>query len=133
VDREHRTQQRCDPAEERDLDGSCGPPPGPQSASSAIGHDGHGGDGEMEAPLPDSLDVGERQLGVTEAGDQPGDEPCAQEPTRRVVQYDGYWDVTPRMPERPLPPPPADMTDAKAVAKWRDRCWMLRNIFGSGN
>jgi hypothetical protein len=87
----------------------------------------------MEAPLPDSLDVGERQLGVTEAGDQPGDEPCAQEPTRRVVQYDGYWDVTPRMPERPLPPPPADMTDAKAVAKWRDRCWMLRNIFGSGN
>lgn len=86
----------------------------------------------METSLPDSLDVGERQLGLSETQDQRGDEPRIEQSGRTVV-YDGYWDLTLRMPERRLPPPPADMTDAKAVEKWGNHCWMLRNIFGSGN
>ena len=88
----------------------------------------------MEAPLPiRDVAVGERQLVMTDDQDPTGDEACAQEPSRRVIQYTGYWDLTLRMPERPLPPPPADMTNTKAVEKWRNHCWRLRNIFGSGN
>ena len=32
-----------------------------------------------------------------------------------------------------MPPPPKDLNDKVALKKWQDHCWMLRNIFGSGN
>lgn len=76
--------------------------------------------------------MGERELGMSDE-DQSGGEACAQDPRRQIVQYTGYWDLELRMPDRPMPPPPADMTDTEAVEKWRRHCWMLRNIFGSGN
>lgn len=132
VERGQETQ-RCEPGAGDD-GGTCDPLSGPGGTSPAGGHERHGSDGEVEAPLRiRDVDVGERQLGVNDCKDQKGDESCPRETSRTVVQYDGYWDLTLRMPERPMPPPPADMTDAKAVAKWRDHCWMLRNIFGSGH
>lgn len=131
MDHEHRAQQRCDPAKRRDHSDPCGPPPGPQSAD-ATGHRRHDGDGETEI-LPDSLDGGEQLLAPTEGREQAGDKRGAPEPGQKVAPHDGDWNVTLRMPDRPMPPPPADMTDTKAVAKWRDHCWALRNMYGSGN
>jgi hypothetical protein len=59
----------------------------------------------------------------------------AQGPPRSgVVGDERYHDHPPLgIPDRQIPPPPADMTDLNAVEKWRTHCWMLRNIFGSGN
>jgi hypothetical protein len=76
----------------------------------------------MEAPLSCDVDVGERQLGMNELQNETGDGPCAQESSRQVGRYEGYWDVTLRMPERPIPPPPKNMNDKEAVEKWRNHC-----------
>lgn len=82
---EHRTQRGCE-EEGGDPIGSCGPPPGAPGRSSASGPDGRSGDGALEPPLSDSLDVGERELGVTEHQEE-GDRPCTSEADRGVVQY----------------------------------------------
>ena len=55
-------------------------------------------------------------------------------PSSGLIGDDHYHDAPPlRIPDRRMPPPPKDMTDQAAVKKWLDHCWMLRNIFGSGN
>lgn len=38
-----------------------------------------------------------------------------------------------RISERPIPPPPKNREDEAAMTAWLNRCWILRNTFGSGN
>jgi hypothetical protein len=54
-------------------------------------------------------------------------------PSSGVVGDAHYHDIPFSWPDRQIPPPPKNMDDKEAVKRWLDHCWMLRNIFGSGN
>ena len=55
-------------------------------------------------------------------------------PTSGLVgDADYFTPPPPRIPDRQVPPPPKDQTDAAAMRKWLDHCWALRTLFGSGN
>jgi hypothetical protein len=54
-------------------------------------------------------------------------------PSGLIGDADYFTPPPPRIPDRPMPPPPKDPNDAEAMRKWLDHCWALRTHFGSGN